>query len=482
MTLLEFQQDVERFDSQLDEIRTRNADDMAEWPAGQVLKFDEITTARSKAQDKVDVVLERQDRLAKVRAAYDEGGSNLEASFSAPANGYAARRKDPYADLGPNLSRSDSIDGLKSRALDAIEQTSERVPDAGRELLAKLLDRSGDTSAAEYVLATAQPAYRSAFEKILANPIHGHLMWDQDEVRAYQRTDSVRTALSLTSANGGYMVPLTLDPSIILTNSGALNPWRDLATIKTTTTNTWQGVTSAGVTAEWTTEGTEAADASPTVGTLSINAEKADAYVFGSYEVLGDTDFAEQLPTLLADAKNRLEEAAFATGAGHAGTPPTPMGVITAVAAASGFTTGSTTNVLSSADVFSLLQSVPDRWRQRASIVMNDSVGMTLRQLGTSLGAQFWANMGEAQPEVLVGKPYRESTTMTSAIATGGYIAVAGDFSQYYIVDRLGMQMVYVPAVIGTNRRPTGQAGWYAYWRVGGNCATTNAFKILKVK
>jgi HK97 family phage major capsid protein len=120
-------------------------------------------------------------------------------------------------------------------------------------------------------------------------------------------------------------VPFTLDPTIILTNAGSANPYRQVATVKTTTTNDWNGVTSAGVSAEWTAEGIEAADASPTVGQLKITPQKADAYLFGSFEVLSDSDFAQQLPELLADAKDRIEETAFAVGTGSG----QPYGIMT---------------------------------------------------------------------------------------------------------------------------------------------------------
>ena len=43
------------------------------------------------------------------------------------------------------------------------------------------------------------------------------------------------------------MIPLTLDPAILLTNDGSNNPLRQLATVKQTTTNAWAGITSAGL-------------------------------------------------------------------------------------------------------------------------------------------------------------------------------------------------------------------------------------------
>lgn len=56
--------------------------------------------------------------------------------------------------------------------------------------------------------------------------------------------------MSTTGSAGGHLIPLTLDPAILLSNDGSNNPLRRLATVKTTATNAWQGATSAGVTSE----------------------------------------------------------------------------------------------------------------------------------------------------------------------------------------------------------------------------------------
>ena len=93
---------------------------------------------------------------------------------------------------------------------------------------------------------------------------------------------SARAALSLTSANGGYLVPFTLDPTIILTNAGSANPFRQISNVKTTATNDWNGVTSAGVNAGWLAEGTEDSDHSPTFGNLKITPQKASAWLYGN--------------------------------------------------------------------------------------------------------------------------------------------------------------------------------------------------------
>jgi predicted phage gp36 major capsid-like protein len=53
------------------------------------------------------------------------------------------------------------------------------------------------------------------------------------------------------------MIPLTLDPSILITSAGSVNPLRQLARTVQIATDSWNGVTSAGVTAHWLPEAQE---------------------------------------------------------------------------------------------------------------------------------------------------------------------------------------------------------------------------------
>jgi HK97 family phage major capsid protein len=68
-------------------------------------------------------------------------------------------------------------------------------------------------------------------------------------------------------------------PTIILTNASSANPWRRISNVKTTTSNTWNGVNSAGVNAAWLTEGTIITDGTPTVGNIVVTPQKAAAWV-----------------------------------------------------------------------------------------------------------------------------------------------------------------------------------------------------------
>jgi len=244
--------------------------------------------------------------------------------------------------------------------------------------------------------------------------------------------------------------------------------------VKQTSSNTWNGVTSAGVTAAWLAENTEVTDNTPTVGPIQITPQKASAWIFGSYEVLNDTDFASSLPTLLGDAKDRLEEAAFATGTGTG----QPKGVITA---ATSTVTTAGVGAYAVADIYSLLGALPARFRSsgKLALVMNLLNINRTRQFDTAGGASFWTNLGAGAPERVLGVPLYESSTMASTITTGSKIAVIGDFSNFVIVDSVGTSLMYEPMVKGANFRPTGQAGWFMYWRTGSDVTTASAFRTL---
>ena len=65
----------------------------------------------------------------------------------------------------------------------------------------------------------------------------------------------------------------------------------------------------------------------------------------------------------------------------------------------------------------------------------------------------------------LLELPLHQWTTMATGLTDNANIVIAGDFSKYVIADRLGMNVELVPMLFGTNRRPTGQRGMYAFWR-----------------
>jgi HK97 family phage major capsid protein len=423
---------------------------------------------------KAKPIVERMERIRGITRAAEDPANLERPDGGNPYNGgnpdlVTRNRRDPYD--GNELIRNEKQilmkrSELRERALDAVELEAKRADlshDYAEEVTRKIQDGGTwrDNNIARHVLITGSDEYQEAFRAYLADP----------------QGEAQRAALSLTLANGGYLLPFVLDPTIILTNSSSANPWRRISRIVTTTSNTWNGVNSAGVTAQMIGEASVFADATPVVANVVITPQKADAYIFGSYEVLEDTDFGQQLPGLLADAKDRLEESQFATGNG---TPPNTQGVVTA---ATTVVTTATTLVIAVGDVYAVQGALPPRFRNapKCAWVANVAIINAFRQLDTAGGSSFWTNLGKGQPETLLGAPIYESTTMSATKSIGSLEAIFGDFNQYVICDRVGVSMIYEPLVKDTTTgRPTGQAAWAMFWRFGAQVSTANAFRVMK--
>lgn len=439
-------------------------------------EWDELDAARV-------VIVERNDRLAALRSTNlaTETGDGAEGTEANRAETFNTNRgqEDIYNLRG--LSADNDADGnaLRDRALAAIESWRGAKPE-WQESAVALVDNAADSKrdrdVATHVLRYGSPAYRSAFTAYLRNPNALALL--PDEQRAALAEGATTT--------GGFMVPVMIDPSIILTNAGISNPFRQISTVKSITTQSWKGITSAGVTAEWTAEAAQAADASPTVGQPVITPVRADAYVQASFEVIEDTDIANDLPMLFADARDRLEGAAFATGTGST----QPFGIVTELGLVTASRVNASTNgAYGAVDVFAVDNSLPQRHRANASWVANKSVWNLTRQFAGGSGPQFafWTDFGGGRPPSLIGYSAYESSAMfnaplSTATASNDDIVVLGDFrSGFYIVDRIGMAVAYNPLVIGANARPTGEAGWFAYWRVGARAVNADAFRMLRV-
>ena len=191
----------------------------------------------------------------------------------------------------------DHREELRSRALKAIETADSWVPDSARDALTRHVEQRSNigSAIANHVLVYGSPEYQGAFDKVVKNPMMGAALMDDGERQAMARamSESQRAAMAEgTTTTGGFMVPVFIDPTIILTNNGTTNPFRGISTIKTIATQTWKGVTSAGVTAEWTAEAAEFADASPTIAQPTISQVRADAWLQASFEMLEDTNIA----------------------------------------------------------------------------------------------------------------------------------------------------------------------------------------------
>lgn len=453
--------------SELDDITTE-----------QDARLDAAIAEYADTQARCEALEARAAAVAEVRAGYDAG--HARPAFDVP-NVNTRTTADKVFEH--DTLRHDTSEELRERALTAVEKFLPRdASDASREGATRLVQQKRRDSdiLARHIIRTSAPDYVRAFEEYLENPMGGipRVLSDYE----------ARAAMSLTAANGGVLIPQFLDPTLNLTNAGITNPIRQIAAVTQITVDQWDGVTSAGVTAEWLSEGTQAADATPTFTGPTITPQKEAAWIFGSYEMLSDSSF-NQVGMLIADAFDRLEGAGFITGTGSG----QPYGLVTRLSGTGPVTTGASGEAFSTADVYALDNALGPRWRNNASWLTSQYFANVIRA-ATDSSENFWASYGGGLPPELIGYPvYRASTMATypvmgavgaTTITSGSsdYPIVLGDFSMYQIVDRVGTAIMYEPMIKSTgNGRPTGQAGWFAFKRTGADVLTSNAFKTLKI-
>ncbi|MDO0938660.1 phage major capsid protein [Streptomyces sp. DG2A-72] len=247
------------------------------------------------------------------------------------------------------------------------------------------------------------------------------------------------------------------------------------------TTNAWQGVTSAGTTAEWKAEHAEASAAEVELDDPSIPVHMGDVDVLYSYEVGMDAiDFLGQLRMVIMDAADQLQATAYTTGTGTG----QPKGVITAVAAVPGsVVAGAGTEALASADPYNLVNSLGPRFSANAQFVSHIATANTFRQMETANGSLKFPELRNDPPQ-FIGKRWTELSNMDGSInpaATAtNYALLYGNFQQFVIVDRIGATLEILPAY-GANRRPTAQRHAFLTFRTGSDVVVPQAFRLLNV-
>jgi len=134
--------------------------------------------------------------------------------------------------------------------------------------------------------------------------------------------------------------------------------------------------------------------------------------------------------------------------------------------------------------LYSLEAGLPVRWRARATIVGNRAYYSKVRQYDTAGGANLWVQLQYGDPATLVGyRAYEWSDYSSLVTTTASTVATIGDFKQFLIVDRIGMNVDFIQHLFGTARNyPTGQRGLYCYWRNTSKVLVPTAFVSLKLK
>jgi HK97 family phage major capsid protein len=365
------------------------------------------------------------------------------------------------------------------RAISAVVNGS----DAQDAAVARMRSISHDPTGAmaRHILVTGNPDYQRGFVKLMTGQQYGIT---PDEARAIEQA----RALSTVVGNGGYAIPFVLDPTVIDTGVHVWNTLRMYSNVISTVGTQWAGVASSGVTAGMVGEATEATDNSPAFTQPAISVRKAHEFVPFSFEI--DMDFEgglqNELRRMFSIAKDDLEEAQFALGAG---TGNNVQGIVTGLVAAGGATVvaSSVADALTNTGIdFDLMEeALPQKFRSRAMWLGNKAGYNATRRFATTDGQALWYRISDAQPLSLKGYATGEVNSMDGVInaAATNYMFILGSIAETYnIVDRVGISVDVIPHLFGaTNRFPTGQKGMYAFWRFGAGVVNATASRILNV-
>ncbi|HVW41260.1 MAG TPA: phage major capsid protein, partial [Amycolatopsis sp.] len=392
------------------------------------------------------------------------------------------QRVDPWTrDDVRHLPRAQVRDkarkALEDRRL--VEHLEARQLESLDRLLRTQTDDCDGGHIAQMLLLSETPEYRSAFRELVSK---SQPILDHDQVQAVRRFNDFRAMSIGSDAAGGFGVPVLIDPTVIMTAQGSPNDILSIARVETITTDEWKGVSSAGMSWSFDAEAAEVSDDSPTLAQPTVPTYKAQGFIPFSIEVGMDyPNFAAEMSTLLSEGYSELLAGKLTTGSGS----DEPTGIVTALDADTTSEVAVTTDgAFGAVDLYKLWAALPARFRRRPDTAWMSSTDVMneVRNFGTTMGSNFTVDLTDESIPRLMNRRYYENDFLPDFTATTGAanLMVLGSWAHFLVAQRAGMQVELVPHLLGSNRRPSGQRGWYAWARVGSNVTTTAAFKLLQ--
>lgn len=478
--LKDIQDELERLSSKADDKGLTPEDE--EYWADLVRESGEVDEHRKSLERKAEMERVRVRAAAGPRndLRVERGSDNgeLDRDILDPDSVEDKRFKNPW-DLSElrtfNRTSSELGAELRARACSAVEQMpgmNQSRREAATKIVEEFDNERGDIS--RMALYTSSPAYLRAFAKAARGQMSTFTVEEQE---------AVTRAMSLTDSAGGYLVPFQLDPTVIITSAGSRNDIRTAARQVVASGDVWNGVSSAAVSWSWDAEAAEVSDDATTFAQPAISIHKAAGFVPISLEAMADEqNVAQEVGRLLVFGKETLEATAFATGTGSG----QPFGIVTALAGTASEVNAAADDTFAIGDVYTIQGGLPARHRGNAKWLANNSIYNLIRRFDTSGGAGLWTTLGNDRPQQLLGRDALEAEAMDGTVTTSGavsnFILIFGDFENYVIADRIGVTVEFIPHLFHTsNNRPSGQRGWYAYFRTGADSVNDDAFRLLDV-
>jgi HK97 family phage major capsid protein len=295
----------------------------------------------------------------------------------------------------------------------------------------------------------------------------------KDFVNLLRGMPPVNNVLSTSpDADGGYLVPVEFERQLVQGLEEA-NVIRAIAKTITTAAERKIPVAATHSIAQWTAENAPVTESNPTFAQKSIDAFKLTDLVKVSIELLQDSmfDLESYIAEEFARAFGVAEEEAFCVGTGTG----QPTGIFTAQGGTLGVTAAGA--AITCDNLIDLIYALKSPYRRNAVFLMRDITVSALRKLKDSNGVYLWQPSVQAgQPDRLLGYPIHTSPYVP-AVATGAMPVAFGDFSNYWIADRMGRTVQRLNELYAGN----GQVGFIATERVDGKVILAEGIQLLKM-
>jgi HK97 family phage major capsid protein len=271
--------------------------------------------------------------------------------------------------------------------------------------------------------------------------------------------------------DGGYLVPTEFERKIVMKLEES-NIIRSIAKTITTSAERKIPVAATHSIAKWTAENAAITESNPTFAQKTIDAFKLTDLVKVSLDLLQDSmfDLESYIASEFARAFGVAEEEAFCVGTGTG----QPTGIFTKNGGTVGVTAGAAVTV---DNLIDLVYALKSPYRRNAVFLMKDVTVSALRKLKDNNGLYLWQPSAQAgQPDRLLGYPIYTSPYVP-AVAKDALPIAFGDFSNYWIADRMGRTVQRLNELYAGN----GQVGFIATERVDGKVILSEGIQLLQI-
>ncbi|WP_181444676.1 phage major capsid protein [Bacillus sp. 03113] len=305
--------------------------------------------------------------------------------------------------------------------------------------------------------------YRDAYKSWLKTGIQGLDTEQRTILDNGRQTFEARALSAVTGASGGFTVPQGFYNEII----SAMKPFGGMRQSRATILRTGSGNDLPIPTNDDTANvgaivGENAAAGNATDPVFAQKILKAYKYTSKTFlipiELLQDSAFDVEafIRQKITERIARILNQHFTTGTGSG----QPQGVVTGSTLGKEGATGQTGSITYD-DLVDLQHSVNPLYRANAEWMFNDNSLKIIRKLKDSNGLPLWQpSLTAAEPDTILGKPYRINTDMADMAASAKSI-LFGDFANYFIRDVLDLMIVRISEKYIEN----GQIGFIAFSR-----------------